>query len=67
MSPTRRAARQQVRYRVTVADVIDGAATVVMDATGAGFMLPWVSWMAIACSLSTASVVTPTCWSISPS
>ncbi len=37
MSPTRRAPRPPVRYRVTVAEVIDGAATVVMDATGAGF------------------------------
>ena len=38
MSRTRRTPRQQqVRYRVTVAEVIDGVATVVMDATGAGF------------------------------
>ena len=37
MSPTRRTTQPQVRYRVTVTEVIDGAATVVMDATGAGF------------------------------
>ena len=37
MSPARRTPRPQVRYRVTVAEVIDGVATVVMDATGAGF------------------------------
>lgn len=37
MSPARRTARPQVRYRVTVAELVDGAATVVMDATGAGF------------------------------
>ena len=37
MSPAGRASQPQVRYRVTVAEVVDGAATVVMDATGAGF------------------------------
>ena len=37
MSPARRAPRPQVRYRVTVAEIIDNTATVVMDATGAGF------------------------------
>jgi len=37
VSPARRTARPQVRYRVTVAELVDGAATVVMDATGAGF------------------------------
>jgi hypothetical protein len=37
VSPARRASRPQVRYRVTVAEVVDGAATMVMDATGAGF------------------------------
>ncbi len=37
MSPARRAAQPQVRYRVTVAEVIGDTATVVMDATGAGF------------------------------
>lgn len=36
MSPARRA-RPPVRYRVTVAELVDGTATVVMDATGAGF------------------------------
>jgi hypothetical protein len=37
MSPAGRTSQPQVRYRVTVAEVVDGAATVVMDATGAGF------------------------------
>jgi hypothetical protein len=37
VSPTRRTPRPRVRYRVTVAEVIDDTATVVMDATGAGF------------------------------
>jgi hypothetical protein len=53
-----------VRYRVTVAQVIDGVATMVMDATGAGFHAARVSWMAIACSPSTASAVTLTCASL---
>jgi hypothetical protein len=37
VSPTRHTPRPRVRYRVTVAELIDGAATVIMDATGAGF------------------------------
>jgi hypothetical protein len=37
VSPARRTPRSAVRYRVTVTEVVDGAATVVMDATGAGF------------------------------
>jgi hypothetical protein len=37
VSPTRRTRSPQVRYRVTVAEVVDNTATVVMDATGAGF------------------------------
>jgi hypothetical protein len=37
VSSTRRTPRPRVRYRVTVAELIDGAATVIMDATGAGF------------------------------
>ncbi len=37
MSPTRRTPHPRVRYRVTVAEVIDDTATVVMDASGAGF------------------------------
>ena len=37
MSPAGRASQPQVRSRVTVAEVVDSAATVVMDATGAGF------------------------------
>ncbi len=37
MSPVRRVPRAQLRYRVTVAELVGGTATVVMDATGAGF------------------------------
>jgi hypothetical protein len=37
MSSARRAPRQVVRYRVTVAEIIGDSATVVMDATGDGF------------------------------
>jgi hypothetical protein len=37
VSATRRAPRQVVRYRVTVAELVGEHATVVMDATGAGF------------------------------
>ena len=37
MSPARRTLRLPVRYRVTVAELVGGTATVVMDATGAGF------------------------------
>lgn len=37
MSAARRAPRQQVRYRVTVAELVGDTATVVMEATGAGF------------------------------
>ena len=36
MSPTRRTGRPQVRYRVTVAELVGEHATVVMDATEAG-------------------------------
>lgn len=36
MSATRRT-RPQVRYRVTVTELVDDTATVVMDATGTGF------------------------------
>jgi hypothetical protein len=36
MSPARRA-RPPVRYRVTVTELVDDTATVVMDATRAGF------------------------------
>jgi hypothetical protein len=37
VSAARRAPRQQVRYRVTVAELVGDTATVVMEATGAGF------------------------------
>jgi hypothetical protein len=37
MSPTRRTRSPQVRYRVTVAELVGDTATVVMEATGAGF------------------------------
>jgi hypothetical protein len=37
VSPTRRTPRSQVRYRVTVAELVGDTATVVMEATGAGF------------------------------
>ncbi len=37
MSPTRRPPTPRVRYRVTVAELVGDSATVVMDATGAGF------------------------------
>lgn len=37
MSPTRRPPRPRVRYRVTVAELVGDTATVVMDATRAGF------------------------------
>ena len=37
MSPTRRTRSPQVRYRVTVAELVGEHATVVMEATGAGF------------------------------
>jgi len=34
---TGRRTRARVRYRVTVTELVDGTATVVMDATGGGF------------------------------
>ncbi len=37
MSPARRTPPPQVRYHVTVAELVGDTATVVMDATGAGF------------------------------
>ncbi len=37
MSPARRTPPPEVRYRVTVAELVGDTATVVMDATGAGF------------------------------
>jgi hypothetical protein len=37
VSPTRRTRSPQVRYRVTVAELVGDSATVVMEATGAGF------------------------------
>ena len=37
MSPTRRTPPSEVRYRVTVAELVGEHATVVMDSTGAGF------------------------------
>lgn len=37
MSPTRPTRSPQVRYRVTVAELVGDTATVVMEATGAGF------------------------------
>jgi hypothetical protein len=37
VSPTRRTRSPQVRYRVTVAELVGDTATVVMEATGAGF------------------------------
>jgi hypothetical protein len=37
VSPARRTPRQVVRYRVTVAELVGDTATVVMEATGAGF------------------------------
>jgi hypothetical protein len=37
MTPAPGTARPKVHYRVTVAEVVHGQTTVVMDATGAGF------------------------------
>lgn len=61
MTVARSASQPQVRDRLTVAEVIDDTATVVMDATGPGSTLPLVTWPTAACLPSTASAVHPIC------
>jgi len=65
MSPAP-AHRPRARYRLTVTELADSGATVVMDATRTGFTLPLATWPMATYAANTASASHPTCWSTSP-
>jgi len=67
VSPTRRTPRQVVRYRVTVAELVGEHATVVMDATGAGFHAAVGDLEDDRLLAEHGIGGPPTCWSIWPS
>ena len=67
MSRTRRTPPAEVRYRVTVAEIIGGVATVVMDATGAGFHAAVGHYDDDRLLVEHGIGGDPTCWSIWPS
>jgi hypothetical protein len=56
----------RARYRLTVTELANGGATVVMDATRTGFTLPLATWPMATYAANTASAGHPTCWSTWP-